>query len=177
MFTVLCWLSLATFPSAHANCWFAGKTRNTKDTCYGAVSPLSTGLARAANVPEGTPTCLGHRRSIEREDNRCSSPLPEKHSKKLTDIPASLYAVLNSRGENKENYCPGSKWCHACKRKFYKEAGTTDVNKRRTVNLHFPLSINLCCSSHKLSCTLPSSCFDNIFLVNSKCRKMIQEPI
>ena len=97
MFTVLCWLSLATFPSVHANCWFAGKTRNTKDTCYGAVSPLSTGLARAANVPEGTPTCLGHCRSIEREDdNRCSSPLPEKHSKKLTDIPASLYAVLNS---------------------------------------------------------------------------------
>jgi len=70
-----------------------------------------------------------------REDNRCSSPLPEKHSKKLTDIPASLYAVSNSRGENKENYCPGSKWCHMCKRKFYKEAGMTDVNKRRTVNL------------------------------------------
>ena len=108
--TVLCWLSLATFPSVHANCWFAGKTRNTKDTCYGAVSPLSPGLARAANVPEETPTCLGHRRSIEREDNRCSSPLLEKHSKKLTDIPASFYAMLNSRGENKENYCPGSKY-------------------------------------------------------------------
>ena len=110
------------------------ETRNTKDTCYGAVSPLSQGLARAANVPEGTLTCLGHRRSIEREDNRCSSPLPEKHSRKLTDIPASLYVVLNSRGENKENYCPGSKWCHACKRRFYKEAGTTDVNKRGKVN-------------------------------------------
>ena len=110
---------------------FAGKTRNTKHTCYGAVTPLSPGLARA-HVPEGTPTCLGHRRSIEREDNRCSSPLL---SKKLTDIPASLYAVLNSRGGNKENYCPGSKWCHACKRKFYKEAGTTNVNKRRKVNL------------------------------------------
>ena len=68
--TVLCWLSLATFPSVHANCWFAGKTRNTKDTCYGAVSPLSPGLARAANVPEETPTCLGHRRLIEREYNR-----------------------------------------------------------------------------------------------------------
>ncbi|KAK2565282.1 hypothetical protein P5673_011239 [Acropora cervicornis] len=38
MFTVLCWLSLATFPSVHANCWFAGKTKNTKHTCYGAVS-------------------------------------------------------------------------------------------------------------------------------------------
>ena len=108
--TVLCWLSLATFPSVHANCWFAGKTRNTKDTCYGAVSPLSPGLERAANVPEGTPNCLGHRRSIEREDNRCSSPLLEKHSKKLTDIPASFYAMLNSRRENKENYCPGSKY-------------------------------------------------------------------
>ena len=106
MFTVLCWRALATFPSVHANCWFSGKTRNTKDT-YGVVSPLSPGLARAANVPEGTPTCLGYRRSIEREDNGCSSPLPEKHSKKLTDIPASHYAVLNSRGKNKENYCPG----------------------------------------------------------------------
>ena len=41
MFTVLCWLSLATFPSVHANCCFAGKIRNTKHTCYGAVSPLS----------------------------------------------------------------------------------------------------------------------------------------
>ena len=70
-----------------------------KDTCYGAVSPLSPGLARAANVQEGTPTCLGHRRSIGREDNRCSSPLPEKHLKKLTDIPASLYAVLNTLDE------------------------------------------------------------------------------
>ena len=38
MFTVLCSLSLATFPSVHANCWFAGKTRNTKHTCYGTVS-------------------------------------------------------------------------------------------------------------------------------------------
>ena len=108
--TVLCWLALATFPSVLANCRLAGKTRNTKDTWYGAVSPLSPGLARAANVSEGTPTCLGHRRSMEREDNRCSSPLLEKHSKKLTDIPASFYAVLNSRGENKENYCPGSKY-------------------------------------------------------------------
>ena len=25
-------------------------------------------------------------------------------------MPASFYAVLNSRGENKENYCPGSKY-------------------------------------------------------------------
>ena len=155
MFTVLCWLSLATFSSVHANCWFAGKTRNSKESCYGAVSPLSPGLARAANVPKGTPTCLRHRRSIEREDNRCSSSLLEKHSKKLTDIPASLYAVLNSGGENKENYCPGSKWCHACKRKFYKEAGTTDVNKRRKVNLisAFPFINNSCCSSHKLELT------------------------
>ena len=174
----MCWLSLATFPSVHANCWFAGKTRNTKHTCYGAVSPLSPGLTRAANVPEGTPTYLGHRRSIQREDNRCSSPLLEKHSKKLTDIPASLYAVLNSRGGDKENYCPGSKWCHACKRKYYKEAGTTEVNKRRKVNLisALPFINNLCCSSHKLSYTLLSSCFD-ILLVNSKGRKMIQKHI
>ena len=28
-----------------------------------------------------------------------------------------------------------SKWCHACKRKFYNEPGTTDVNKRKKVNL------------------------------------------
>ena len=131
MFTLLCWLSLAMFPSVHANCWLASKTRNTKHTCYGAVSPLSPGLARVANVPEATPTCLAHCRSIEREDNRCSSPLLEKHSKKLTGIPASLYAVLNSRGENRENYCPGSKWCHTCKRRFDKEAGTTDVKQQQ----------------------------------------------
>ena len=102
----------------------------------------------------------------------CSSPLLEKHSK-------NHYAVLNSRGENKENYCPGSKWCYACKRKFYKEAGTTEVNKRRKVNLisALPFINNLCCYFHKLSYTLLSSCFDDIFLVNSKDRKMIQEPI
>ena len=120
IFTLLCWLSLAAIPSVHANCWFACKTRNTKHTCYGAVSPLSPGLARAGNVPKATPTCLRHR-----------SPLLEKHSKKLTDIPARLYAVLNSRGENNENYCPGSKWCHTCKRKFDKEAGTTDVKQQQ----------------------------------------------
>ena len=82
MFTLLCWLSLATIPSVYANFWFAGKTRNTKHTCYSAVSPLSPGLARAANVPKATPTCLRHR-----------LPLQEKHSKKLTDIPASLYML------------------------------------------------------------------------------------
>ena len=117
MFTLLCWLSLATIPSVYAKFWFAGKTRNTKHTCYGAVSPLS---------PEATPTCLGHR-----------SPLLEKHSKKLTDIPANLYAVLNGRGENKENYCPGSKWCHMCKRKFDKEAGTTDVEQQQQQQIYF----------------------------------------
>ena len=126
MFTLLCWLSLATIPSVYANFWFAGKTRNTKHTCYGAVSSLSPGLARAANVPEATPTRLGHR-----------SPLLEKHSKKLIDIPASLYAVLNSRGENKENYCPGSKWGHTCKRKFDKEAGTTDVKQQQLLYLNY----------------------------------------
>ena len=67
-------------------------------------------------------SCLGHR-----------SPLLEKHSKKLTDIPANLYAVLNGRGENKENYCSGSKWCHTCKRKFDKEAGTTDVKQQQQI--------------------------------------------
>ena len=101
MFTLLCWLSLATFSSVYSNCWFAGKTRNTKESCCGVVSPLSSGLARAANVPEGTPTCLRHRRSIEREDNRCSSPLLDKHSKKLTEIPVSLYPVLNILAEKK----------------------------------------------------------------------------
>ena len=135
MFTLLCWLSLATIPSVYANVWFAGKTRNTQHTCYGAVSPLSPGLARAANVPEATPTCLGHR-----------SPLLEKHSKKLTDIPANLYAVLNGRGENKENYCPGSKWCHTCKRKFDKEASTTDMKQQQQQQIyfsHFAYSITL----------------------------------
>ena len=127
MFTLLSWLSLATIPSVYANFWFAGKTRNTKHTCYGAVSLLSPGLARAANVPEAAPTCLGHR-----------SPLLEKHSKKLTDIPANLYAVLNGQGENKENYCPGSKSCHPCKRKFDKEAGETTTT---TTNLFLSLCL------------------------------------
>ena len=120
---MLCWLPFVTFPSVHANCWFAGKTRNTKDNCYGAVSPLFPGLARAANVPEGIPTCLGHCRSIERGNNRCLSPLLEK----LTDTPASFCAVLNSLGENKESYSQEVSGVTRAKAKFYKAAGTTDL--------------------------------------------------
>ena len=57
--------------------------------------PLPPGLARAANLPEETPLCLRHRRAIEKQDNRCSSPFPNRHSTKLTAIPVSLFGILN----------------------------------------------------------------------------------
>lgn len=133
MFTALCWLVLATLSSVNSNCWFAGKTRNTEEVCYGEIKPLPPGLARAANVPEETTTCLRHRRLIETRDNRCSSPLLDRHSRKLVTIPVSLYDVLDSYGENK--YPPGSKWCHACGRKFYNEVEADIITKRRKVNL------------------------------------------
>ena len=79
MFTVLCWLFLATFPSVFG-CWFAGKTRNTKEACYGDSKPIPPGLTRAANVPEDTLVCLRHCRVIERQDSRCSSPFQGQHS-------------------------------------------------------------------------------------------------
>lgn len=129
-------------PSICAECWLAGKTRNTKEVCYGKCSPLTPSLARAANLPEGTLVCLYHRRSIEREDDRCSSPFKERHSKKLTVIPVRLYGLLDRKGKEKTNYHPGSKWCYSSKSVFYKNAeGDCDmaVTKRRKVNIIIPL--------------------------------------
>ncbi len=64
-----------------AECWLAGKTRNTKEVCYGKCSPLTPGLTRAANLPEETLVCLYHLRAIERQDDRCSSQFQDPHSK------------------------------------------------------------------------------------------------
>lgn len=95
------------------------KDQKCQEPCYGRIGPLSPGLARAANVPPETLICLRHRRIIESQDSRCSSPLLDKHSKKLTEIPVRVYEILDNEGKGKENYRPGSKWCHACKREFY----------------------------------------------------------
>ena len=138
MFTALCWLFFVPFSLVSSSCWFAGKTRNTNESCYGKIMPLSPGLARAANVPEQTLACLRHRRRLERQDNRCSSPLLERHTKRLADIPMRVYEVLNIYGENKENYRPGGKWCYACKKEFYarrtENDGTMDARRRRKVS-------------------------------------------
>lgn len=143
MFTVLCWLFLTTFSSVFGNCWFCGKTRNAKEPCYGRIGPLSPGLARAGNVPPETLICLRHRRIIESQDSRCSSPLLDKHSNKLTEIPVRVYEILDNEGKGKENYRPGSKWCHACKREFYSTSEAA-MRKRKKVNLTLPFSsINL----------------------------------
>ena len=137
MFTVLCWLFLATLPSVFGR-WFAGKTRNTKEACYGDSKPIPPGLARAANA-----TCLRHRRVIERQDSRCSSPFQGQHSKKLVEIPVSLNGIIDNYGKQNENYRPGSKWCHGCKGKFYKKTEGNSgmaIKKRKKVNIfsHFP---------------------------------------
>ena len=141
MFTALCWFFLAIFRFISANCWLAGKTRNSNEICYGRCQPLTPGLARTANLPEETMVCLRHRRAIERQDDRCSSPFEERHSKKLTAIPVSLYGILDKKGKTNKNYQPGSKWCNACKGKFYKNAeGDSDVTitTRRKVTLIIP---------------------------------------
>ena len=98
-----------------------GRTRNSKEACYGPGKPLPPGLARAAELPEHTIVCRRHLRMIESQNNRCSAPFQEKHSKKLTEIPATHYEIIDNYGRKNENFRPGSKWCQACKRKFYKK--------------------------------------------------------
>ena len=153
MFTVLCWLFLVTCSPVSSKCLFAGKTRNSKEVCYGDSRPLPPALARAANLPEQTLVCLRHRRSIERQDSRCSSPFQERHSKKLTLIPVSLYSILDTQGKQNPKYQPGSKWCNACKAKFYKNAEQDcgmAITKRRKVNLipYAKQSVNILSHSH-----------------------------
>ena len=129
---------LVTCSSVSSKCLFAEKTRNSKEVCYGNSRPLAPALARAANLSEQTLVCLRHHRSIERQDSRCSSPFQERHSKKLTLIPVSLYSILYSQGKQNPNYQPESKWCNACKVKFYKNAQGDcgmAITKRRKVNL------------------------------------------
>ncbi|CAH3113680.1 unnamed protein product [Porites lobata] len=75
---------------------------------------------------------------IESQENRCSAPFQEKHSKKLTEIPATHYGIIDNYGRKNENFRPGSKWCHACKRKFYKKTeGESGMvrRKRSKVNI------------------------------------------
>ncbi|CAH3108737.1 unnamed protein product [Porites lobata] len=142
MFTTPCWLFIVILPSVFG-CWFSGRTRNSKEDCYGPSKPLPPGLARAAELPEHTIVCLRHLRMIESQDNRCSAPFQEKHSKKLTEIPATHYGIIDNYGRKNENFRPGSKWCHACKRKFYKkkEGESGMVRRKRSKKMDMMTSL------------------------------------
>ena len=172
MFTTLCWLFLATLPSIFG-CWFVGKMRNSKETCYGDTKPLPPGLARAAKVPEHALVCLRHRRVIERQDSRCSSPFEGQHSKKLAEIPVSVYRIMDNYGKGNEKYRPGSKWCNACKGKFYKttegESGMA-IKKRKKVTLISHLRVCII-----LSGQLPSTHVLNpTYFCRIRCRKQLR---
>ena len=115
MFLFVSWVLLGIFlprMTGHDGCWLAGKTRGRKDCCYVDLRPLNDALARAAGTPPRTIVCLKHLRSIEKDDNRCSSTLSERHSQKLTAIPKGLYNYIDKHGENTKKYRPGSKWCY-----------------------------------------------------------------
>ena len=43
MFTALRWLFFVPFSLVNSHCWFAGKTRNTNERCYGDIMPLWQG--------------------------------------------------------------------------------------------------------------------------------------
>ena len=140
------------------------KTRNTKEGCYGDSKPLPPGLVRAANVPEHTLVCPRHRRVIKRQGSRCSSPFRGQHSKKLAEIPVSLYGIIDNYGNQNENYRQGSKWCHACKGKFFKntEGNSCMAIKKTKGKSIFALPLVVCTilsGTHVLN--------TNIFLLHS----------
>lgn len=169
MFTTPCWLFIVILPSVFG-CWFSGRTRNSKEDCYGPSKPLPPGLARASELPEHTIVCLRHLRMIESQDNRCSAPFQEKHSKKLTEIPATHYGIIDNYGRKNENFRPGSKWCHACKRKFYKKTeGESGMARRKrskvnignslvSLHLHFIKSVT---RTHFPQHVLVTFCIEN----------------
>ena len=136
MFTFLCCLVLVTlaFPSAcNEDCWFAKKTRGSKDVCYGDVRPLAADLSRVLGVEPGVGyACLKHRRALDKEDERCSSALSRSHSKKLSTIPQKLYQFFDERGKTVVNYRPGGKWCNKCRTSYYRE-----IKSNKAVSLLF----------------------------------------
>ena len=139
MFTFVFWVLLGIFlPRTTGNdgCWLARKTRRRKESCYGDLRPLNDALTRAAGTPPHTKVCLKHWRSIEKDDNRCSSTLSETHSPKLTAIPRGLYNYIDHRGENSKKYRPGSKWCHKCRASCYNQPGLPVIERRKVTFIY-----------------------------------------
>jgi len=139
MFTFVFWVLLGIFlPRTMGNdgCWLAGKTRRRKESCYGDLRPLNDALARAAGTPPRTKVCLKHWRSIEKDDNRCSSTLSETHSPKLPAIPRGLYNYIDHHGENSKKYRPGSKWCYKCRASCYNQPGLSVIERRRVTFIY-----------------------------------------
>lgn len=120
MFTTRCWLFTVILPSVFG-CRFSGRTRNSKEACYGPGKPLPPGLARAAELPEHTIVCRRHLRMIESQNNRCSAPFQEKHSKKLTEIPATHYEIIDNYGRKNENFRPEASGAKLVKESFTKK--------------------------------------------------------
>ena len=109
MFTFVFWVLLEIFlphATTHDGCWLAGKTRGRKESCYGDLRQLNDAMARAAGTPPRTKVCLKHWRSIEKNDNRCSSTLSETHSPKLTALPRGLYHYIDKQGGKTKKYRP-----------------------------------------------------------------------
>ena len=134
MFTFVFWVLLEIFlphATTYDGCWLAEKTRGRKESCYGDLRQLNDALTRAAGTPPRTKVCLKHWRSIEKNDNRCSSTLSETHSPKLTAIPRGLYHYIDKQGGKTKKYRPGSKWCFKCRASCYKQSGLPIIERRK----------------------------------------------
>ena len=94
-----------------------------KQDCKGFDRPLSVDLCRVAREKVGASACGHHTRLLETQNNKCSCPLTDSHSKKLSavPVPSRLYKVFDELGKKRSNYCPGTKWCSSCRNTFKDE--------------------------------------------------------
>ena len=108
----------SVFVSAQQNCFKCGSPRATE--CQGNLSRLSAELCRVAQVNAGSLACQRHRRELEKDDNRCSSPMHGTTSDKTKlskiPIPKRLYRLFDELGGG--SYRPGTKWCCECRNTF-----------------------------------------------------------
>ena len=127
---------VSVFVSAQQNCFKCGSPQATE--CQGNLSRLSAELCRVAQVNAGSLACQRHRRELEKDDNRCSSPMhgTASHKTKLSKIPIPkrLYRIFDELGGG--SYRPGTKWCCECRNTF--REGETIKEKYSVTSAYVP---------------------------------------
>lgn len=95
-------------------CWFAGKTRNSKEECHGDFRSLTP--ARASNLPEETETVFFTTLLSDGKTRQSLlSPVEGRHLEKLTEISVSLNSILDLQGKENSEYHPRIKLCNGVK--------------------------------------------------------------